>query len=74
VAKDQLVFAKGYGYREYGQRLPMTPDTMFQMAYKGLQFRIRRFSDFIFEFVMDNGQVTALKQKSPVGEYTFPRK
>jgi hypothetical protein len=44
------------------------------IAYKGLQFRTQRFSDFIFEFVMDNGQVTALKQKSPVGEYTFPRK
>jgi CubicO group peptidase (beta-lactamase class C family) len=44
------------------------------IAYKGLQFRIQRFSDFIFEFVVDKGQVTALKQKSPTGEYTFPRK
>ena len=44
------------------------------IAYKGLQFRIQRFSDFVFEFVLDNGRVTALKQKSPVGEYTFPRK
>ena len=32
VAKDQLVFAKGYGYRDYGQKLPMTADTMFQIA------------------------------------------
>ncbi len=44
------------------------------VPYKGLQFRIQRFSDFIFEFVVANGQVTALKQKSPVGEYTFTRK
>jgi len=32
VYKDKLVFAKGYGYREYEQKLPVTPKTLFQIA------------------------------------------
>lgn len=32
VAKDKLVFAKGYGYRDYGKKLPMTANTLFQIA------------------------------------------
>jgi CubicO group peptidase (beta-lactamase class C family) len=41
---------------------------------KGLRFRVPQFSDVIFEFVMENGQVKALKQKAPDGEFSFPRK
>ncbi|HEX8116837.1 MAG TPA: serine hydrolase, partial [Pyrinomonadaceae bacterium] len=32
VAGDRLVFAKGYGYRDYGKRLPFTPQTLFPIA------------------------------------------
>jgi CubicO group peptidase (beta-lactamase class C family) len=32
VVKDQLVFAKGYGYRDYGQKLPYTPTTTQPIA------------------------------------------
>lgn len=32
VYKDKLIFAKGYGYRDYGQKLPVTPNTLFQIA------------------------------------------
>ena len=32
VVKDKLVFAKGYGYRDYGKRLPFTPNTLMQIA------------------------------------------
>jgi CubicO group peptidase (beta-lactamase class C family) len=32
VVGDQLVFAKGYGYRDYGQKLPFTPNTLYQIA------------------------------------------
>ena len=39
------------------------------LPYKGLMFRIKQFSDVIFEFVIENGRVTAFKQKSPTGEY-----
>ena len=32
VLKDRLVFAKGYGYRDYEKRVPVTPNTLFQIA------------------------------------------
>lgn len=32
VYKDKLVFAKGYGYRDYENKLPFTPTTLFQIA------------------------------------------
>jgi hypothetical protein len=41
---------------------------------KGLQFRTPQFSDVIFEFMMENGRITALKQKAPSGEFSFPKK
>lgn len=44
------------------------------IPYKGLKFRIQQFSDIIFEFVVENGQVKSLKQISPSGEYVFTKK
>jgi CubicO group peptidase (beta-lactamase class C family) len=44
------------------------------LPYKGLMFRIKLFSDVIFEFALENGRVTALKQRDPSGEYVFIRK
>jgi len=32
VVGDQLVYAKGYGYRDYGKKLPYTPATLQQIA------------------------------------------
>jgi CubicO group peptidase (beta-lactamase class C family) len=32
VIKDKLVFAKGYGYRDYEKKLPFTPTTLCQIA------------------------------------------
>ncbi len=32
VIKDKLVFAKGYGYRDLEMKLPVTPNTLFQIA------------------------------------------
>jgi uncharacterized protein DUF3471 len=46
--------------------LPLTP-------LKGLIFRTQQFADSTFEFLMKDGQVTALKQKDPSGEFTFPK-
>lgn len=48
------------------------PQPLIQV--KGLRFRMPQFSDVIFEFVVEGGQVKALKQKSPDGEFSFPRK
>ncbi|MDJ0571733.1 MAG: serine hydrolase [Pleurocapsa sp. MO_192.B19] len=43
------------------------------IPYKNLIFRVQRFSDMTFEFVMENGQASALKQKDPSGEYVLQR-
>lgn len=32
VARDKVVFAKGYGYRDYGQKLPFTTKTVVPIA------------------------------------------
>jgi len=32
VVGDKLVFAKGYGYRDYDKKLPFTPNTLYQIA------------------------------------------
>src|SRR5207245_8566141 len=32
VVNDKLVFAKGYGYRDYEKKLPFTPTTLQQIA------------------------------------------
>jgi CubicO group peptidase (beta-lactamase class C family) len=40
---------------------------------KGMQFRTAQFADIIFEFVVENGQVKALKRRDPSGEFSYPR-
>jgi hypothetical protein len=47
------------------------PQKLLQV--KGMQFRSPRFADTIYEFVLENGQPKALKERDPSGEYTFPR-
>lgn len=32
VYKDKLIFAKGYGYRDYDKKLPVTANTLFQIG------------------------------------------
>ena len=44
------------------------------VPYKGLKFQAQDFSDQVFEFVLENGQVRALKQRDASGEYTFQRR
>ncbi|PAW80087.1 MAG: penicillin-binding protein [Verrucomicrobia bacterium Tous-C9LFEB] len=43
------------------------------LPYRGLEFRVQHFADRTNEFVMENGQLKALKQKSPSGEYLSRR-
>jgi CubicO group peptidase (beta-lactamase class C family) len=38
------------------------------------RFRIKEFADVTFEFVTENGRVTALKQTDPSGEFVFTRR
>jgi CubicO group peptidase (beta-lactamase class C family) len=44
------------------------------VPYKGLKFRVPEFADVVWEFVVENGQARAIKQRDPSGEFTFPRK
>lgn len=52
---------------------PGAPPVLLSQV-KGLQFRAPQFSDVIFEFVVENGRVTALKQREPRGEFSFPKR
>jgi hypothetical protein len=40
---------------------------------KGLRFRTPQFADVVFEFVVDGGQVRALKRRDPGGELSYPK-
>ncbi|MGD1805796.1 serine hydrolase [Dapis sp. BLCC M126] len=52
--------------------LPGQPEEKL-IPYKNLTFQIQRFSDLILEFVLENGEVKALKQIDPSGEYVLKR-
>ncbi len=52
---------------------PGEPEEKLQ-PYKGYKFRIPRFSDVLLEFVVENGQVTSLKQIDPSGVNVFKKK
>jgi hypothetical protein len=53
--------------------IPGEPEEQL-VPYKGLTFRIKRFSDLALEFVVEKGEVKALKVRDPAGEYVYPRK
>lgn len=40
----------------------------------GTKFRLPQFPDSLVEFVVESGRVTAMKQKDPSGELSFPKK
>jgi CubicO group peptidase (beta-lactamase class C family) len=69
-AKFQVVLKPGSGL--YVVRIG-APDQKL-VPYKGLRFRLPEFSDVIIEFVEENGQIAALKQIDPSGEYISKRK
>jgi len=43
------------------------------LPIRGLKFRTPQFADDIYEFVLENGKVTALKERDPSGEFTYTR-
>jgi CubicO group peptidase (beta-lactamase class C family) len=42
--------------------------------YKDLQFRSQMYSNVVYEFVEERGDITALKQRDPAGENVFTRR
>jgi CubicO group peptidase (beta-lactamase class C family) len=69
-AKFQVAYRPGDGL--YVVRVG-APDQKL-IPYKGLKFRIPEFADVIIEFVEENGQITAMKQIDPSGEYVSKRR
>jgi hypothetical protein len=67
--KIQVKFQEGSGLAIIEPGSPPIPLNQV----KGLKFRTPQFSDAIFEFVVENGQVKALKQIDPSGEMSFPK-
>ena len=67
--KFQVLYQRGDGL---SLAFPGGPPVKL-IPVKGLQFKTPRFSDTIYEFVMENGQVKALKERDPSGEYSFSR-
>jgi CubicO group peptidase (beta-lactamase class C family) len=53
VVGDKLVFAKGYGYRDYGKKLPFTPTTLCQIASN-----TKLFTAVAAGLVVDEGKLT----------------
>lgn len=55
-----------------GLVLPGSPDIVMQ-PWRPQQFRVARFPDLVISFDVEDGQVTAMRQRDPGGEYVFPR-
>ncbi len=72
--------ATGYKFevalKESGELVLLFPGQPEEVLfpYKGLQFRLAEFADLVFEFVVEGGRATSLKQRDPSGEYLFTRK
>ena len=61
VYKDKLVFAKGYGYRNMEKKLPVTPNTLFQIASN-----TKLFTATAIGFLVDEGK---LDWDKPIKKY-----
>ena len=54
IVKDkELIFAKGYGYRDYGNKLPFTPATLFPIASN-----TKLFTAIAAGLLVDEGKLT----------------
>ena len=53
VVDDKLVFAKGYGYRDYAKKLPITPNTLFPIASN-----TKLFTAVAAGFLVEEGKLT----------------
>jgi hypothetical protein len=67
--KFQVTYTPGTGL---ALAFPGGPPTKL-VPVKGLQFRTPQFADVVYEFILENGQAKALKERDPSGEFTYPR-
>jgi len=67
VVNDKLVFAKGYGYRDYEKKLPITANTMFPIASN-----TKLFTAVAAGFLVEEGKLTwnePIRQSVPTIEF-----
>jgi len=67
VVNDKLVFAKGYGYRDYEKKLPITANTMFPIASN-----TKLFTAVAAGFLVEEGKLTwnePIRQSVPSIEF-----
>jgi hypothetical protein len=62
--------------REDGSFGLVFPGAPFQrlLPWREHRFKVPEFADVTFEFTMEDGRVTAMRQRDPSGEYLFPRR
>jgi CubicO group peptidase (beta-lactamase class C family) len=53
IVNDKLVFAKGYGYRDYEKKLPITANTLFPIASN-----TKLFTSVAAGFLVEEGKLT----------------
>ena len=61
VYKNTLIYAKGYGYRDFEKKLPVTPSTLYQIASN-----TKLFTAISVGFMVDQGK---LEWDQPVKKY-----
>lgn len=67
VVNDKLVFAKGYGYRDYEKKLPITSTTLFPIASN-----TKLFTAVAAGFLVEEGKLTwnqPIRQSVPTIEF-----
>ncbi|MGH9874981.1 MAG: serine hydrolase [Pyrinomonadaceae bacterium] len=67
VVNDKLVFARGYGYRDYEKKLPITPATLFPIASN-----TKLFTAVAAGFLVEDGKLTwnqPIRQSVPSIEF-----
>jgi hypothetical protein len=57
----------------FGTAFPGAPFQIL-VPWQPRRFRIPEFADVTIEFVVEDGKVTAMKQRDPSGEYILPRR
>ena len=65
--KVEVVFRPGLGLMIRGGT-----DTALQ-PWRAHQFRLKEFPDAVITFSVQDGKVTAMRQRDPSGEFVFPR-
>jgi len=59
VVNDRLVFAKGYGYRDYAKKLPFTPTTLCPIASNS-----KLFTAVAAGLLVEEGKLTGLRLRN----------